>query len=100
MPNHVHGIVFLAGVGARHASPLWTAGPTAGSLGAIIGSVKSASLASDRAPPVAAGVLRPRDPNEEELEATRRYILNNPLEWRLDPENPHLLEQPGVLGRS
>ena len=26
--------------------------------------------------------------SEEELDGTREYILNNPLQWELDTENP------------
>ncbi len=45
MPNHVHGILVI--VGATHASPLpvgtYAHGPRPGSLGAIVGSFKSAT---------------------------------------------------------
>ena len=40
MPNHVHGIIII--VGATHASPSTQSGPPKGSLGAIVGSYKSA----------------------------------------------------------
>lgn len=44
MPNHIHGIVFIhENVGATHASPLLPSrGPSPRSLGAIVGSFKSA----------------------------------------------------------
>jgi REP-associated tyrosine transposase len=52
MPNHVHGIIIInnmhenqiatVDVGARHASPLHPRGILPDSLGAIIGSYKSA----------------------------------------------------------
>jgi putative transposase len=45
MPNHLHGIVVIGEamhVGAAHASPL-RPGPEHHSLGAIVGSIKSAA---------------------------------------------------------
>jgi hypothetical protein len=43
MPNHVHGIIIVNGMGvARYASPLRPHGTSSGSLGAIVGSFKSA----------------------------------------------------------
>jgi putative transposase len=76
MPSHVHGIVWLAR--ARHASPLRV----------VVGSFKAAVSRTiglriwqrsfhDR-------VIR----NDEELEALRRYVVENPLRWALDRENP------------
>jgi hypothetical protein len=45
MPNHVHGILLVEGVGAKHASPLHhlPRGAVPGSLAAIVQSFKSAS---------------------------------------------------------
>jgi putative transposase len=76
MPNHVHGIVWLSRAG--HAPP----------LPAVIGSFKGAASRAagqrlwqrsfhDR-------VIR----SESELHALRRYVLDNPLRWALDRENP------------
>ncbi len=76
MPNHVHGIVWLGR--ARHASPLRV----------VVGSFKAAVSRTlgrrvwqrsfhDR-------VIR----NDEELDALRRYVEENPLRWELDCENP------------
>jgi putative transposase len=98
MPNHVHGIVLIERppVGARHASPLHATekpknGVPAGSLGAIVGSFKSAvtkRVNESRGPP---GVpVWQRNYHERiirsdrELEDTRRYVTNNPLAWALD----------------
>ena len=81
MPNHVHGVLLLRD-GSR---PL----PT------IVGSFKSAvsreiNTGSD-SPSIRVWqrgyydrVLR----TDEELEAVRRYIFENPAAWAMDPENP------------
>ena len=114
MPNHVHAIVVLSNhvpqstVGATHASPLrakpipcehtvaqYACGPEPGSLGAIVGSAKSAS--SRRINRLKGTVGAPvwqrnyhehviRD--EEVLHRIRRYIRHNPNRWESDPENP------------
>jgi putative transposase len=76
MPNHFHGIVWLSRAG--HAPP----------LPVVIGSFKSAASRvvgralwqrtfHDR-------VIR----RESELQAFRRYAVENPLRWALDRENP------------
>ncbi len=116
MPNHVHGIVWITrtpDVGARHtgepqardfsAGPrdadagLVTrrASPLRGSLGAIVGSFKSASARRINEMRGAPGapvwqrnyyerVIR----NDRELEHLRQYILDNPAKWAEDKHNP------------
>lgn len=112
MPNHVHGIIVIigdpptAGVGATHASPLWVApgpnetaphpnGPKPRSLGAIVGSFKSA---------VTRRINRLRNTpgtsvwqrsfydriirTDRELNAVRRYVADNPARWHWDKLNP------------
>ena len=87
MPNHVHGVVFIDGERARHASPLQP-GPK---LGTVIGAFKSAAarlINQARATPGAPlwqrnyyeHVIR----NEASLSEIREYIANNPLKWTLD----------------
>ena len=124
MPNHLHGIImFHDPVGsthaspdgetthdetkdvspanatadktwARHASPLQKPGPPKQSLGAIVGSFKSACtkrINELRDTPGLAvwqrnyheRVIR----NDEELHALRDYIRNNPARWEEDPES-------------
>lgn len=94
MPNHVHGLVQLTE----------TAGHTR-TLGRVIGSFKSAvsgRVNSIRATPGAPvwqrgyfeRVLR----NENELLRARRYIVDNPLKWHLDQENPRRTNAGGLLG--
>ncbi|MBV9108268.1 MAG: transposase [Gemmatimonadetes bacterium] len=93
MPNHVHGLVQLTET-AEHTS----------TLGRIIGSFKSAVSArvnTLRATPGAPvwqrgyyeRVLR----NEDELLRARRYIVENPLKWHLDQENPLRINAGGPL---
>jgi len=119
MPNHLHGIVFINdNVGAthaspavtdltdmadvsitaqddraRHASPLQKPGPEKQSLGAIIGSFKSACTKRINEARSTSGmpvwqrnyherIIR----NEEELHSLRDYILTNPIRWDGDGE--------------
>lgn len=94
MPNHLHGIVvLLASAGTRRTSHDRPRGLKAGSLGAVVGSFKSA--VSRR---VAASDLSAVQPlwqrnyyervirNDRELDAIRRYIAANPAQWEDDPE--------------
>ena len=102
MPNHFHGILIFGDatqnatrVGARHASPLQSPrGAPPDSLGAIIGSFKSAVTKRINAHRTAHDlpivrvwqrnyhdrVIR----NETELSHTRRYIIENPINWAND----------------
>ena len=109
MPNHVHGIVFIVDapgdtkmmrtVGTRHASSLrqplpkqWRPnGVKSGSLGAIVGSYKSATtkrikrLGDTSETLVWQGryydhIIR----NEQSLNKIREYILYNPARWPED----------------
>jgi REP element-mobilizing transposase RayT len=109
MPNHVHGIIVIVGappnsprgiVGATHASPLPLSplptlnhpkGPPSGSLGAIIGSFKSAvtrQINLMRDTPAAS--LWQRNFHEHilhntaGLDAARLYIESNPSHWQDD----------------
>jgi putative transposase len=116
MPNHVHGILVLNDdrdiVGARHASPdlgewvrgtdrathaspLRRAGPKSRSIGAIVGSFKSAvtkriNLFRDNpGKPVwqrnyFERVIR----DERELEVIRQYFVGNPSRWEEDENHP------------
>ena len=115
MPNHVHGIVVIdnqdlgRGEAADQllrsvrrdsvsaASPLQRVahGTATGGLGAIIQTFKSISTrrinATRHAPGTALWqrnyyerIIR----DERELNAIRQYIINNPLQWALDIENP------------
>jgi REP-associated tyrosine transposase len=96
MPNHIHGIVNITDVdvGATGRSPL-RSGPPARSLGAFVAGFKSAvtkRLNNLRHTPGAPVWQRNyyehivRD--DGELLRVREYILNNPLDWETDRENP------------
>ncbi|MEA4930775.1 MAG: transposase [Anaerolineaceae bacterium] len=110
MPNHFHGIVTITEgathgtksgapisnlVEATHASPLprVSKGPIPGSIGAITGSIKSATTKAFHEFPGHSEdrlwqqgfydrVIR----NEREFEAIYDYILANPMNWDEDEE--------------
>ena len=95
MPNHVHGIIvtrenkLLSSVGARHASPLPPRGVKPNSLGAIIGSFKSAVTKRIGQKNIwqrnyYEHIIR----NEKEWDKIHRYIESNPVNWGSDNENP------------
>jgi len=98
MPNHIHGILRITNVGARHALPLQArkfGKPVAGSLPTIIGAFKSAvtrRINQVRSTPSAGfwqrnyyeHVIR----NPDELSQIRQYISDNHKKWALDRENP------------
>ena len=108
MPNHIHGILFIAGQSGEGFTPharLVVApcgpdhpvarGPARGSVGAIVGSLKSAAtrhinrLRGRRGPPLwqpnyHEHIIR----SERELYRIRDYIVNNPANWASDRENP------------
>jgi putative transposase len=121
MPNHVHGVVFIQSeqndvpVGARrpcpkvrfmvkrHALPLQTQAAFGklqkGSLGAIVGSFKSAvtkRINEARGRPGEVvwqqnyfdRIVR----SDEQLIAARAYVVNNPLGWALDVLNSEVLQ--------
>jgi putative transposase len=97
MPNHVHGVIVIRDdVGATPASPSPEQpphGPIPGSIGAIVGSFKSAvSRRAGRELNTSAiwqrnyyeHIIR----SEAEWENIRRYIETNPHNWTGDTENP------------
>ncbi|MFC1724295.1 transposase [candidate division KSB1 bacterium] len=115
MPNHIHGIIILTGVGAKHfnnrntskfnkanknASPLQTPhGTKPGSLSAImqnflsIATRKINQIRNTPGEPVwqrnfYEHIIR----NEKELNQIREYIVNNPSNWETDEENPENIE--------
>ncbi len=102
MPNHMHGIIVInddrrgtMDVGATHASPLQTRprGVLPGSLGAIIGSYKSAVTKRIGREMNETGIWQRnyyehiiRD--DKDLRNKTEYILANPQLWEEDDENP------------
>lgn len=76
MPNHLHGILWLTGAG--HAPPLH----------GVVGAFKAAaSRAAERhlwQRSFHDRVIR----DDAELQRLRQYVIDNPLRWALDRENP------------
>ena len=98
MPNHVHGIVIIRDVGAHGHAPLpvRTRQRPARSLGSFVAGYKAAATRRINEIRGTAGVpvwqrnyydrvIR----DEEELNRIRQYIIDNPLHWDEDPENPN-----------
>ena len=114
MPNHIHGIVIIDKnektiVETLHATSLRDIpnsalfsriSPKYGSLSSVIRSFKSAvtKLVNNKFPEhfflwqtrFYDSIIR----NDKELLNIRNYIINNPLQWNLDEENPDLYIQP------
>ena len=107
MPNHVHGIIVINDahknnllpsiVGARHASPLQKQLPPRGatprSLGAIMGSFKSAVTKWVGRELNATGIWQRNYyehiiRNEKDMQNKTDYIDANPMLWNDDDENP------------
>ena len=104
MPNHIHGIIWMDdNVGAlrrnaqsraeQRSAPTGTVAP--GSLGAVVRAYKSAvTYAVNNAQHQRGAALWQRNyydhiiRNDHELNNIRWYILNNPLHWQLDRDNP------------
>jgi REP element-mobilizing transposase RayT len=87
MPNHIHGILCFYDIDyANKKRPL---------LGTIIGSFKSAVTKTLHEQSLIRGKVWQRNyferiiRNDEELNSIRKYILENPLKWELDRENPN-----------
>jgi REP element-mobilizing transposase RayT len=105
MPNHVHGIIVIRSdengmatnsspsVGARHASPLPPRGVKPHSIGAIVGSFKSAVTRHIRHELNITGIWQRNYyehviRNHEDWDRIHRYIESNPSMWAEDDENP------------
>lgn len=99
MPNHVHGVIILNQLWATRRSPLQTSarGPSKRSLGAFVAGFKLATTKRiDKLGRPYGGRVWQRNyyehviRNEKALNKIREYILQNPLKWALDPENPNV----------
>jgi len=96
MPNHIHGILIINDVGARHASPLQDNSELKPQkLGVIIGSFKSAVTKSVHDLGfLSQEKLWQRNYYEHIIRDMRdydkiyNYIKFNPINWSLDEENP------------
>ena len=105
MPNHVHGIILISDFDSRSRGTLQRAPtfehfgkPVSNSIPTIIRLFKSSATKQINALRGTPGipvwqrnyyehVIR----NEYHLSEIREYILNNPLKWDLDSENPKTL---------
>ena len=109
MPNHFHAVIWIIAdpisIGATHASPLIKNetnpptgsphGPPSGSIGAVIGSFKSAATRRiNKLSNTSGASVWQRDYDDQiirtdaSLYRIRRYIAMNPLKWELDREKP------------
>ena len=97
MPNHLHAVVFIVADrrGDRPVAPT-KPGPRPQSIASLMAGFKSAATKRVNAMRQTPGlklwqrnyyehVIR----NENGLNRIREYIVNNPLQWELDPENPN-----------
>ena len=98
MPNHIHGVLWIHDVGARHAVPLPPkrfGKSVAGSLATVVRSYKSAvtrrigQMRHTLGVPVwqrnyYEHIIR----NDLELDRIRVYIQDNPAKWQEDGDNP------------
>lgn len=96
MPNHLHGIICIAGDEAIHELPLQnTAGRRKMMLSKMVGYFKMNSAKEINTIQGSAGspfwhrnyferIIR----NEKELNNVRQYIHYNPAKWQMDYENP------------
>ena len=96
MPNHVHGIIFIVGAGFKPApTPTKRHG-----LPEIVRAFKTFSARrineSRRTPGESIWqrnyynrIIR----NEDELNRIREYIIDNPLKWDLDNDNPQTIQK-------
>ena len=104
MPNHVHGIVIIRDVGAHGHAPLpvRTRQRPARSLGSFVAGYKAAATRRINAIRGTPGhrvwqrnyyerVIR----GDAELNRIRQYIIDNPIHWEQDPENP---DRAGAVG--
>lgn len=101
MPNHVHGVIILDGVvGAPFMAPAGKVGGSdtgamnrAPTLGEIIRAFKARSSRLIREKGWCSfkwqrGYYEHVVRDEGDLNNIREYIVNNPLQWALDEENP------------
>jgi REP element-mobilizing transposase RayT len=95
MPNHIHGILSIGRRGDQSIAQNHIPGPKPKSLSSFIAGFKSSvtkqinSIRNKPGIPVwqrnyYEHVVR----SEDDLLQTREYIVNNPMKWELDKENP------------
>lgn len=106
MPNHVHGIIIIEEIEIKldpqvNSNSSLPQGTQSGSLGAIIQIFKSVSkrlinrLNKNKLTIWQRGYHDKIIKNQEAYENISRYILENPLKWDEDEENP--INPPTIL---
>ncbi len=104
MPNHLHGILFIIhncrGTVPRAPTLEQFGRPVSGSLPTIIRSFKSTVTKQiNQLRNTPANNIWQRNyfehiiRDDEELKCIREYIINNPLKWQFDKENPKYVER-------
>lgn len=101
MPNHIHGIILVGAtlVVAHNDKSCSNTNKRAGTspaptLGQIVGSFKSLCIYRCKNIGLNAGKLWQRNyyehiiRDEDEMNRFREYIVNNPLKWAMDENNP------------
>ena len=84
MPNHLHGIIILRG--AASSAPTLSRVVRAFKSVSAIAAIKA--LSRSRQPLWQRNYYEHVIRDEEELNAVRRYVRENPLKWSDDPDNP------------
>ncbi len=94
MPDHVHLLVYLSSASAKGDPPRWS-GPTrkAATLPQIINALKSMTSKRIGYTVWQEGYHDHIIRNDADLQATREYIQNNPLQWILDRTEPNGQEE-------
>jgi putative transposase len=102
MPNHVHGLIELTASMGAVSTPgitrrkLGTDSVRSASLSAIVRSFKSGVTKRSRDTLSVAEAVWERNYFERvirsgrEFDAVTQYIIENPLKWELDKENPNV----------
>ncbi len=102
MPNHIHGVVIIKDVGVQKFEPLQKHNRFRKIIPKSVGSIVRAYKSAVTHWCIENGheyfrwqrnyyehVIR----NEDDLRQIREYIVNNPLKWELDSENPENIKK-------
>lgn len=104
MPNHIHGIIIITNEYVGHAQRAPTnqfAKPVSNSLPTIIRMFKSTTARQIRQiHPITSIPVWQRNyyehiaHDDDDLNSIRQYIIDNPLQWQFDKENPDCIKLP------
>ncbi len=99
MPNYIHGILLIVGATLVVAHDKRAGTRPAPTLGKIVGSFKSRCVRKCIRNGLNVGKLWQRNyyehiiRDEKDLNQIREYIINNPITWQLDDENPENIKR-------